>query len=118
MDPKEGAQLLSRAEAAALLAVSTDTLRRLIRDGELGVVRIGRSVLIPQDEVIALVERRRAERRPMRPTCSSCHRRIVGARLVIDGRWMCSACVYERERHGGLPMSSGGAAVRTDEELG
>lgn len=98
MERKEEALLLSRTEAASALAVSTDTLRRLINDGELSIVRIGRSVLIPQGDVLDLVERRR--RRPPRrraPLCARCGRRIVGPRLVVGGLWTCAACVYEQE---------------------
>jgi excisionase family DNA binding protein len=93
--------LLSRADAAAALAISTDTLQRLIKKRELGVVRIGRSVLVPHDDVLALIERRRGmRRRRTTPTCSRCRRRIAGPRLVVAGAWVCSACVYELE-HGG-----------------
>jgi len=53
--------LLSRSTAASALGVSVDTVARLIRDGELGAVRIGRSVLIPREDVLALVERRRGK---------------------------------------------------------
>jgi excisionase family DNA binding protein len=91
--------LMSRVDAAAALSISTDTLRRLISAGELGVVRIGRSVLVPQEDVLALIERRRAHpRRPRVPKCSRCQRRIVGPRLVVEERWMCTKCMYELER--------------------
>jgi excisionase family DNA binding protein len=52
-------RLMKRREAASRLGISVDSLDRLIRSGELGVVRIGRSVLVPQEDVVALVERRR-----------------------------------------------------------
>jgi excisionase family DNA binding protein len=54
--------LLSRRDAAHLLGISVDTLvNRLLKTGELSFVRIGKSVLIPRDELEALVERRRNE---------------------------------------------------------
>jgi hypothetical protein len=31
------------------------------------------------------------------PICWSCKEPLQGARLVIDGRWLCSDCVYEAE---------------------
>jgi excisionase family DNA binding protein len=99
MEGTEERLLLSRADAAAELGISTDTLRRLIASGELGVVRIGRSVLIPQEDVLALVERRRGlPRRSAPPKCFRCKRRIIGARLVVEGLWMCTGCAYELER--------------------
>ncbi len=58
--------LLSRIAAASALCVSVDTVARLIRDGELDSVRIGRSVLIPREDVLALVERRRQKARQRR----------------------------------------------------
>jgi excisionase family DNA binding protein len=92
--------LLSRADAAAALAISTDTLARLVKSGELGVVKVGRSVLIPREDVVALIERRRGmPRRPRRPKCSRCRERITGPRLVVGGLWICSKCMYEIE-HG------------------
>lgn len=59
MNGSEERLLLTRADAAAALAISIDTLSRLIQRGELGVVRIGRSVLVPHDDVVSLIERRR-----------------------------------------------------------
>jgi excisionase family DNA binding protein len=95
----EASHLLTRADAAAALAISTDSLGRLIKNGELGVVRIGRSVLVPQEDVVALIARRRSAPRRSRPLkCSRCGLRIRGARIVIEGRWTCSRCVYELER--------------------
>jgi len=96
------ALLLSRREAADALAVSVDTLARLVAAGELSAVRIGRCVLVPREDVLALIERRRGiPRKPARPTCSRCHRRIVGPRLVVNGAWMCSECMYELEQAAG-----------------
>jgi excisionase family DNA binding protein len=51
--------LLQRRQAALRLGISVDSVDRLIRNGELGVVRIGRSVLVPQADVVDLIERRR-----------------------------------------------------------
>ena len=51
--------LLSRREAAEMLAVSIDTIARLIEQGELGTVKIGRTLRVPRDDVQALVDRRR-----------------------------------------------------------
>ena len=31
------------------------------------------------------------------PVCSWCKNERPGPRLVIDGRWMCSECIYELE---------------------
>jgi excisionase family DNA binding protein len=49
--------LLTRQQAAEMLAVSVDTVARLIDRGELRPVRIGRSVRVSQREVEALIER-------------------------------------------------------------
>ena len=43
----------------ARLAISRATLYRLLRDGELGSVTIGRSRRIPESEIVAFIERRR-----------------------------------------------------------
>ena len=50
--------LLTRREAAGALGISVDTLARLLDAGELGFVRLGRSVLVPMSEVQSLVDRR------------------------------------------------------------
>ena len=44
-------KLLTIGDAAKTLSVSTDTVRRLIRNRELGHVRISRRVMVPQEEV-------------------------------------------------------------------
>lgn len=54
-------RLLTRADAAAALAISTDALHRLIKNGEVSVVRIGRSVLVPLTEVQSFIDRRLTE---------------------------------------------------------
>ena len=49
--------LLTTADVAALLQVSTKTVRRLIDRGELGAIRIGRNVRIKPEILRALIER-------------------------------------------------------------
>lgn len=49
--------LLTTADVAALLQVSTKTVRRLIDRGELGAIRIGRNVRITPAILRALIER-------------------------------------------------------------
>lgn len=46
-------------EAARDLRVGRGTVRRLVRDGELDVVRIGRCVRVPKDATRALIDRLR-----------------------------------------------------------
>jgi excisionase family DNA binding protein len=94
----ENEGMLRRREAAALLGLSVDTVDRLIRDGQLGAVRVRHAVLIPRQDVAALVKRRAGmPRPPSARTCSRCKRR-VGPWLVIGGLWVCARCEYERER--------------------
>ena len=61
-DPKtlSSSSLLTIANVAALLQVSTKTVRRLIERGELDVIRIGRAIRI-QPKALALLISRRAE---------------------------------------------------------
>ena len=47
-------------EAAALLSLHPLTLRRMAARGEIEVVRFGRAVRIPRDQLDQLIERRRA----------------------------------------------------------
>lgn len=47
---------LDRAEAAAFLKVSTVTIDRLRRSGELASKKLGRRVLIPMTEIEELLE--------------------------------------------------------------
>ena len=95
--------LVTRKEAASMLGISVDSLDRLVEDHELPVLRFGRAVRIQQKDVAALIQRRRAApRRPSRPRCSRCRRRITGPRLVVGGLWVCSSCMYEMERGGGI----------------
>lgn len=53
--------LLTICEAAELLSVGRTTAYRLIDDGELEVVRIGRSARVPRSAVVDFVERLRAQ---------------------------------------------------------
>jgi excisionase family DNA binding protein len=100
---KEG--MLRRREAASLLGLSVDTVDRLIRDGQLGAVRVGHAVLIPRHDVTALVERRALKpRRPRAPKCAWCHERIVGHRLVVEGMPVCAACIHYQE-HSAAPRA-------------
>jgi excisionase family DNA binding protein len=50
-------ELLTLDDAATILSVSRDTVRRLIDRGELRIVRIGASVRIPRADINALIER-------------------------------------------------------------
>jgi len=50
------AQLVSIAETAKVLGVSRDTVRRLIRRGELRSVRVSRRVMVPQHEIERVCE--------------------------------------------------------------
>ena len=49
--------LISRRDAAAALGVSVDTVARLIANGELPTVMIGKSRLVSADAIDALVAR-------------------------------------------------------------
>ena len=53
--------LYTTAEVASLLSVHRMTVRNMINRGELPVVRIGRSVRIPADAVLAFVNRSRTD---------------------------------------------------------
>jgi excisionase family DNA binding protein len=46
-----GARFLTAAEVASLLRVSTMTVYRLIRSGELPAVRVGKSYRVREDDV-------------------------------------------------------------------
>jgi excisionase family DNA binding protein len=52
-------RLYSLSAVAERLDVSVDTVRRLVGRGELGVVRIGASVRVPDSELAAFIERAR-----------------------------------------------------------
>lgn len=49
--------LLTKKEAATRLAVSTSTIDRMLRDGELSRVVVRKSVRIIEDEVARLIAR-------------------------------------------------------------
>lgn len=46
--------MISVAEAAKLLGVSNDTVRRMYRDGVIRVIRVRRQVRIPMSEIVNL----------------------------------------------------------------
>jgi excisionase family DNA binding protein len=48
--------LLSIVEAAGLLGLSKWTIRDMVGDGRINVVRLGRRVLIERDELLRLIE--------------------------------------------------------------
>jgi excisionase family DNA binding protein len=52
-------RLLTVGEVAAMMRVSTMTVYRLIKSGELGAIRIGRGYRIPQRDVERYLEARR-----------------------------------------------------------
>ena len=51
-----GRQLLTAAEVAEQLRVSTMTIYRLIRSGELPAVRVGRNYRVREEELAAYLE--------------------------------------------------------------
>lgn len=62
-DPEMGKPLTERAalalgvrDAAVLLSVSEDTIRRMIEDDELRVVRLRGRIVIPRSEIDALLQ--------------------------------------------------------------
>lgn len=59
--PTAGSRFLTVAEVAGLMRVSTMTVYRLIRAGELASVRVGRSYRIREDDVDAYLARRYTE---------------------------------------------------------
>lgn len=61
---EEDSALLSRREAADTLGVCIETVARLIRNGELRCVRIGKAVRVPRDDVASLVSRGEASTAP------------------------------------------------------
>jgi excisionase family DNA binding protein len=70
--------LLTVAEAGRALAVGRTTIYELIRNGELEVIRIGRSTRIPVDAIAAFVERQRRQQR--RATVRTRSSRLVAPR--------------------------------------
>lgn len=59
--PRREPLLLTICEAAELLSVGRTTAYRLIDDGELEVVRIGRAARVPRAAVVDFVERLRTQ---------------------------------------------------------
>jgi excisionase family DNA binding protein len=57
-------RLINYRDASFLLGVSPDTVRRVVNDGGLSTVRIGKSVRLVRDEVIELAERGYTKREP------------------------------------------------------
>ncbi|GAB4327239.1 MAG: hypothetical protein Kow0010_10730 [Dehalococcoidia bacterium] len=53
-----GALLVSVSEARIMLGVGNGTIQKLLRDGDLPVVRIGRSLRIPREALEAFVAAR------------------------------------------------------------
>ncbi len=51
MQPHARARFLTAAEVAALLRVSTMTVYRLIKAGQLAAVRVGKSYRVREDDV-------------------------------------------------------------------
>ena len=46
-----------------------------------------------------MTRRRTTTGRQSKSRCAECGASLVGARLIIDGHWMCPVCAYELE-HG------------------
>lgn len=58
--PEGASKLVSIQQAAALLACSTDTIRRLIARGEIPSVRVGSKLIrVRRDYIDALIEKAR-----------------------------------------------------------
>lgn len=57
--PGDTPMLLTVGEAAAQLRVDPTTLRKLIADGELGSVRIGRKILVAPDQLTEFIDNNR-----------------------------------------------------------
>lgn len=55
-EPLSDLRFLTVAEVAGMMRVSTMTVYRLVRSGELPAVRFGRSYRIPESAVAAAVE--------------------------------------------------------------
>jgi excisionase family DNA binding protein len=59
--------LLSLDESAALMGIGIVTLHKIIRNGEIGSVKIGKRRLIPRGEIEAFI-RERTTRKPAKET--------------------------------------------------
>ena len=53
-----GALLLSRGEVRELTGLGSGTLDQLLRDGEIDVVRVGRTVRIPKRSVLQWIDKK------------------------------------------------------------
>lgn len=53
---EESNELMLRTEVGALLRVSERTVTRMISDGRLPVVRVGKRYLVRRDAVMAMIE--------------------------------------------------------------
>jgi len=49
-------RFITLTEAAAILGVSYPTMRRLIRQGKINAVRVGKMILIPGEEIEKLIK--------------------------------------------------------------
>jgi excisionase family DNA binding protein len=61
------AEFLGRIRAAEILDISPQTLDKLIRDRSLRAFRVGRSVKVRRDELIALMEKNQLCPSPINP---------------------------------------------------
>lgn len=62
-DNKGGSDMLTTPEVATMLGVSTRTVQRLIKAGELQAIRVGlRQVRIARQNVLDFMERRRTDK--------------------------------------------------------
>ncbi len=62
MEHQATPQLFRVAEAAQRLAVSQSYLRRLIRDGKIPAIRLGRAVRLHEEDLNSLVLRSRSQK--------------------------------------------------------
>lgn len=60
-------EFLGRLRAAEILDISPQTLDKLIRDRSLRAFRVGRSVKVRRDELIALMEKNQLCPSPVQP---------------------------------------------------
>jgi len=75
------ATILTITDVAALLDVDERTVRRACEDGQLPSVRVGRRILIPREQLLAVLDR------PSGPTLSE----IRDWPATVDVRHACSA---------------------------
>jgi excisionase family DNA binding protein len=55
--PEEGRTIFSPGEACYYMGLSWNTLKKLIREGEIRVVRVGRKYLIPKDAIDSFIDK-------------------------------------------------------------